>query len=108
MSSMHILEEMSPELRFQIINLKQGEISKQPILAKIPGESSMFRIIKLNKRIEEHKANMEDDFTTIKNYSLNIKKQKILSQWINSTIKITFINFDNKISACSFKNNWIK
>ena len=65
-------------------------------------------IIKLNKRIEEHKANMEDDFTTIKNYSLNIKKQKILSQWINSTIKITFINFDNKISACSFKNNWIK
>ena len=108
MSSMHILEEMSPELRLQIINLKQGEISKQPILAKIPGESSMFRIIKLNKRIEEHKANMEDDFTTIKNYSLNIKKQKILSQWINSTIKITFINFDNKISACSFKNNWIK
>ena len=108
MSSMHLLEEMSPELRLQIINLKQGDISKQPILAKIPGEGSIFRIIKLNKRIEEHKANMEDDFTTIKNYSLNIKKQKILSQWINSTIKITFINFDNKISACSFKNNWIK
>ena len=63
---------------------------------------------KLNKKIEEHKANLVDDFSMIKDFAINIKKQEELMKWIEKTISNTYIKINNDISACEFKNKWVK
>ena len=63
--------------------------------------------IRDSNRVEEHKANLVDDFTTIKDFALNSKTQEAILNWINKTKDVTFIQLNNGIIDCRFKNNWI-
>jgi hypothetical protein len=49
-----------------------------------------------------------DDFSMIKDFALNIKKQDELIVWIQKTINKTYIKINSEILNCEFKNNWIK
>ena len=107
MSTLHSIDEMSPTLKFAVENLEEGSFSS-PAVAQMPDETKAYRILKLNKRIEEHKANLVDDFSMIKDFSINIKKQEELMKWIAKKISNTYIKINNDISACEFKNKWVK
>ena len=48
-----------------------------------------FRLIKLNKRIDEHKANIIDDFDLLKEFALTNKKQNVLDNWLSDNIDNT-------------------
>jgi peptidyl-prolyl cis-trans isomerase SurA len=107
MSTLHVIDEMSPTLKFVVENLKEGSFSS-PAVAQIPDETKAYRILKLNKKIDEHKANLVDDFSMIKDFAINIKKQEELMKWIAKTISNTYIKINDDISACEFKNKWVK
>ena len=107
MSTMHTLDDMSASLKLKIQDLKVGEVSS-PSVIQMPDETSAYRILKVNKKIEEHKANLIDDFTIIKDFTLNAKKQDVLLKWISKKINETFIQFNETVTMCEFKNNWIK
>ena len=107
MSTMHTFDDMSISLRLKIKDMKVGEITS-PAIIQIQNENSGYRILKLNKRIEEHRANIVEDFTIIKNLALNVKKQEVLLLWINDKINETFIHLSENVLNCEFKNNWIK
>ena len=47
------------------------------------------------------------DYTIIKDFALNAKKQDILLEWVNTTAKKTFIRINDEIRECKFKNKWI-
>jgi len=106
MSTMHSLNDISPNLKINIKDLKVGDISS-PVIIQMSDESKAYRILKLNKRVEEHKANLIDDFTIIKDFCLNQRKQEVLLKWANMTITETFIKLNNEITTCEFKNKWI-
>ena len=107
MSTLHAIDEMSPTLKFAVENLEEGTFSS-PAVAQIPDETKAYRILMLNKRIEEHKANLFDDFSMIKDFAINIKKQEELMKWIAKKISNTYIKINDDISACEFKNKWVK
>ena len=107
MSTLHAIDEMSPTLKFEVENLEEGSFSS-PAVAQMPDETKAYRILKLNKRIEEHKANIVDDFSMIKDFAINIKKQEELMKWIAKTISNTYIKINDDISSCEFKNKWVK
>ena len=107
MSTLHAIDEMSPTLKFAVENLEEGSFSS-PAVAQMPDETKAYRILKLNKRIEEHKANLVDDFSMIKDFAINIKKQQELMKWIAKAISNTYIKINDDISACEFKNKWVK
>ncbi|MDA8858153.1 hypothetical protein N9I30_02270, partial [Flavobacteriales bacterium] len=107
MSTLHVIDEMSPTLKFEVVNLKE-EMFSSPVLTQMPDETKAYRLLKLNKRIEEHKANLVDDFSMIKDFAINIKKQEEVMKWIAKTISNTYIKINDDISACEFKNKWVK
>ena len=107
MSTLHAIDEMSPTLKFTVDNLEEGSFSS-PAVAQMPDETKAYRILKLNKRIEEHKANLVDDFSMIKDFAINIKKQEQLMKWITKAISNTYIKITDDISSCEFKNKWVK
>jgi peptidyl-prolyl cis-trans isomerase SurA len=107
MSTMHTLNDMSASLKLKVQSLEVGDISS-PAIIQLADESAAFRILKLNKKVESHTANLVDDFTTIKDFAVNAKKQEVLLKWINKIISKTFIKLNKGIASCDFKNNWIK
>ena len=107
MSTMHTLNDMSASLKLKVQSLEVGDISS-PAIIQLADESAAYRILKLNKKVELHTANLVDDFTTIKDFAVNAKKQEVLLKWINKTISRTFIKLNKGIASCDFKNNWIK
>ena len=81
MSTLHILDDMSPALRLVVESLAEGEVSV-PSVMQMQDENKAYRILRLNKRVETHKANLVDDFSKIKEYSINAKKQDTYTKTI--------------------------
>ena len=107
MSTLHILDDMSPALRLVVESLAEGEVSA-PSVMQMQDEHKAYRILRLNKRVETHKANLVDDFSKIKEYSINAKKQETLEKWMNKTIAKTYIRLSDGLSECELTNKWNK
>jgi len=107
MSTLHILDDMAPALRLVVESLAEGEVSA-PSVIQTQDENKAYRILRLNKRVETHKANLVDDFSKIKEYSINTKKQEILEKWMSKTITKTYIRLSDALSECELANKWNK
>lgn len=107
MSTSHTLEDMAPALRLVIEKLKEAEVSS-PAVIQMQDENKAYRILRLNKRTEQHKANLVDDFSKIKEYSINAKKQETLEKWKSITIAKTYIKLSDELAKCELAKNWSK
>ena len=107
MSTSHTLEDMAPALGLVIEKLKETEVSS-PAVIQMQDENKAYRILRLNKRTEQHKANLVDDFAKIKEYSINAKKQVTLEKWTSKTIAKTYIKLSDELTKCELANKWSK
>jgi len=107
MSTSHTLEDMAPALRLVVEKLKETQVSS-PSVIQMQDENKAYRILRLNKRTEQHKANLVDDFAKIKEYSINAKKQVTLEKWTSKTIARTYIKLSDELTKCELSNKWSK
>ena len=107
MTSLLIENDLPTKIKYTVQKLSVNDISS-PVLIDMPDGKQAYCILKLNKRIKEHTANLIDDFSIIKEIALNAKKQDKLLNWVDNKIDKTYIQINNEIKNCSFKNNWIK
>ncbi len=107
MSISHTLSDMVPALRLVIENLKENQFSS-PVIIQMQNENRAYRIFRLNKRTEQHKANLIDDFEKIKEYSINAKRQVTLEKWKSKTIAKTYINLSEELDKCELAKKWSK
>ena len=107
MSNMHIIEDMDPSLKFLVKDLDESEFSSPNIFSN-SDETNAYRLIKVKSKLNAHKANLSDDFSMIKEFALNMKRQDELFDWIKRTVDITYIKINSNILSCNFKNKWIK
>jgi peptidyl-prolyl cis-trans isomerase SurA len=64
-----------------IYKLKEGDLS-YPKRLEIDKNTYGYHIVKLEKRIPQHKADLELDFPELKKMTEYYKKQKLFAQWI--------------------------
>jgi len=107
MSSLINFDNISSDFKIVVNDMQVGEISK-PVVINFSENKDLFRIIKINKRIESHIANIVDDFNYVKELTINNKKEKITFEWINNKINKTYINLNENLLECNFRNNWNK
>ena len=103
---MHILDDIDPSLKYSVDKLNVNQIS-EPVIMQLPDQSSAYRLLKINKKIASHTANLVDDFSMISDVVLNVKKQEELLNWIQLTIDKTHIKISEELKECEFKNKWI-
>lgn len=86
--------------------LKVGEISK-PVLYtdKRTGEST-YRVYYLRSRIPPHKANLDQDFSKIKEAARQDKINRTLSEWFESRRETTFIDIIPEFQSCEELKIW--
>ena len=102
------IEELDPSIRYLIEKMNEGDISSPSLTKSNDGSQAAYRLVKLNRRIAEHKANIFDDFDLLKDFALANKKQKALDKWLADNIDNTYINISEELSTCSCFNKWMK
>jgi len=99
---------VDPYTRKALSGLKPGEISKPFLATNNKGRKEM-KIIRLDLKVENHVANLKDDYQELQQYALQVESQKVIEKWINNKLKSTYIRIDQSYSNCNFKfGDWYK
>lgn len=101
------LAKMDPTFYSQVSAFSVGQIS-QPIIEDEKGGDKFYKIITLNSKTEEHKAEFANDYLKIKELALTDKKIKTIAKWTEEKIKETYISINEDYKNCEFTNNWAK
>ena len=101
-------DELDPSIKYIVQNMNVGGITSPSLTKSDDGSQAAYRLIKLNNLVEEHKANITNDFDVLKGYALSDKKQKYIDKWIVDNINDTYIQINENFSSCSCYNKWIK
>ena len=102
------MDELNQDIARKIGEMKQGEISK-PFIMRNSKDKQVAAIVKLSRRIEGHKANMNSDYQTIKMMAENKKRQEILDKWLKNKIKSTYVRIDENWKKCEFRyEGWLR
>jgi peptidyl-prolyl cis-trans isomerase SurA len=100
------LTKMDPSLYGQVSALQVNDVSR-PILEDDRGKK-YYKIITVNKKTEEHKAEFSQDYIKIKELALRDKQIKEIGKWSEEKIKETYIKINEEFKSCDFTNNWLK
>lgn len=103
------MSELPQEVAKEVDAMEPGQISHAFIMKDPKRDRDMVAIVKLTRRIPSHKANLSDDYQTIKGmYESSLKEQKLKS-WLNKKIKDTYIRIEDGWDNCEFKHQgWLK
>ena len=106
-SSLFTIDQLSPSIRYVVEKMNEGDMSSISQYIMSDGMKA-YRIIKINRKINEHKANLVDDFSQINDVALNTKKQNKISEWIEQKISNTYIRLTDDIANCETLKKWKK
>ena len=106
-SSQFTLDQLDPSIRYLVENMNIGDMTPPSLTKSNDGTQAAYRIVKLNNKIDEHKANIADDFDKLKEYALVNKKQSIIDKWILNNIPNTYIKVSEDLSICSCYKKWM-
>jgi len=102
------LSELDPDVSKVITKMNINEISK-PFKTLDDKQRPVYKIVKLLKKTNAHKATMRDDYVSLSNIYLSSKKEKTLDNWIREKQSGTYVHIDDTYLNCNFKyKGWIK
>ena len=77
-----VLSALGPSWKRTIRDLEVSDIS-EPTKVKLLNGEEAYHIVKLQARTPAHKVNLEQDYDRIRQYALQDKRQRKLSEWLN-------------------------
>ena len=99
-------EHLSPADYYAIKDLETGVISKP--FESTEKNKTAYKIIRVNNRIESHRANIDNDYDMIVNIAEGNKKEKVLEEWLDKKRSKTFIRIRSPFTKCKFKKqDWL-
>lgn len=99
------LQQLGDEYGEIISELSKGEISK-PILERQRDGLQVYKILYLEDKIEQHIANLDDDYNFVKQVALENKKDEVIETWIHSKIKDSYIRLPSNYRYCKDLSVW--
>ena len=107
-SSRFEYQELAPEIAKQIYTLKEGDVSQPFVMMDQTKNREVCAIVRVNKKTDVHKANLSDDFQTIKAMLEQKLSADFLHDWILKKQQTTFVQIDPEWQGCDFEfPGWI-
>ena len=107
-SSRFEYQELAPEIAKQIYAMQEGEVSQPFVMMDQQKNREVCAIVRLKKRTDVHRANLTDDFQTIKAMLEARKGQELLHDWIIKKQKTTYVQISPEWQGCDFEYpGWI-
>ncbi len=102
------MEELNPDMYVKVRDLKVGEIS-EPFRTTDENANVVFRIVKLDKELPAHRANLKDDYQSLYNMALMKERIKVYDDWVKKKIEVTYIKISDEFKSCDFlQKEWLK
>ena len=101
-----VLDELEFSVSSTINGLKENEYSKPTVFISSDGRKGC-RIINVDRIIEEHKANLKEDYDRIQSVALQEIKVKALENWKKDILKDTYTDIKEDFD-CVWNDNWKK
>ena len=101
---LYVLQTLDPSTYRTVLLLdNEGDISEpKPIVLPDANETQAYRIVRLDERIEEHTANLEQDYQRIEQIALQQKQTEELTMWlseIRDNVYIEYIGVPEALSS---------
>ncbi|WP_298649250.1 peptidylprolyl isomerase [uncultured Proteiniphilum sp.] len=102
------LNELNQDIAKIAGEMAKGEVSKPFIMMNDKGRQ-VAGIIKITDRNEGHRANINNDYQTIKQMAENARQQKLVDEWLQDKIRKTYVRIDPEWQGCEYKyKDWQK
>ena len=101
-------QDLAPEIAKQIYSMQEGDISAPFVMMDQQRNKEVCAIVRLRKKTDVHRANLTDDFQTIKGMLEQKLSAEFIHSWILQKQKTTYIQIDPKWAGCDFQYpGWI-
>lgn len=105
-SSQFTFDQLDPTIKYLVEKMSIGDLTAPSLTKSNDGSQAAYRVIRLNNKIKSHKANVSDDFDTLKEFALVSKKQTVIDKWVSDKIPSTYIELSEELSVCSCYKKW--
>ncbi|MGM0376590.1 MAG: foldase protein PrsA [Bacteroidota bacterium] len=103
------LQDINPDIARVIENMDEGEVSEPFLIKDQRLGVDQYTIVRLKRKIEPHRANMVDDYQTIKKMLEERKRQETFREWVKTKQKETYISISDNWKDCDFDfKGWVK
>lgn len=102
-------QDLPPEIARQLYSMNIGEISKPFVMMDQTKNKEVVAIVKLKSKVNTHKADLVNDYQTIRSMYENKLSEDLIHNWILQKQKETYVSIDPEWQGCEFQYpNWIK
>ena len=103
------MSQLPQEGAKKVNDMNVGDVSEAFIMKDPKRNRDIVAIVKLTNRIPAHKANLSDDYQTIKGMYEESARQKMVNDWVTKKIKDTYVKIEDNWIDCEFQHNgWLK
>ena len=107
-SSRFEYQELASEIAKQIYNLEEGAVSQPFVMMDQQKNREVCAIVRVKRKLDVHRANLTDDFQTIKSMLEQKLGDELLHDWILKKQKTTFVQISPEWQGCDFESpGWI-
>lgn len=97
--------DLDPDIYFAIDTLELLEVS-QPFAFRDPIGEPYFRLVQVQSRTTPHKANLQQDYSKIRQAAIQSKQNEYISKWVAETVGATFVQIDPMFAGCPTMEKW--
>ena len=102
-------QDLPAEIAKQIYTMKEGDVSQPFVMMDRAKNKEVCAIVKLKSKRDAHKANMVDDFQTIRQMLEQKMRAEKLDQWIRQKQNEVYVQIDPAWRGCDFEYpGWVK
>ena len=103
------MSQLPQEVAKKIDKMEIGDISEAFVMKDHKRDRDIVALVKLTARIPAHKANLSDDYQTIKGMYEDSARQKMVTDWVSKKIKDTYVKIEDNWIDCEFQHDgWLK
>ncbi len=100
------MADLPAEVAKKVDKMNEGDISEPFVMMNAATNRQQVAIVKLMKRIEGHKANITDDYQTLKAIYEQHRKGEIIENWVKEKQKSIYVYIEDGWRNCDFQYEW--
>ena len=101
------MADLPAEVAKVVDKLQEGDISEPFVMLNPKTQREQVAIVRLNKRIDGHRADLADDYQTLKALYENQKKGDIIENWVKEKQRTTYVYIEEGWRDCEFRYDWL-
>lgn len=103
------MADLPQEMAKVVDKMQVGDVSEPFVMIDQSRNKEIVVIAKLTRRIPGHKANLSEDYQTLKSMYENSRRAMIIDDWVEKKQRETFVRVEEGWRNCEFKyDGWLK